>query len=46
MAFEIKQDLILSGFVPKVEKCLWLPVQSLRCLGANIDSREGYLTIP
>ena len=23
-----------------------MPVQSLRFLGANIDSREGYLTIP
>ena len=46
MALEIKQDLILSGFVPKVGKCLWVPVQSLRFLGANIDSREGYLTIP
>ena len=45
MALEIKQDLILSGFVPQVEKCLWVPVQSLRFLGANIDSREGYLTI-
>ena len=22
-----------------------MPVQSLRCLGANIDSREGHLTI-
>ena len=46
MALDIKQDLILSGFVPKVEKCLWVPVQSLRFLGANIDSRESYLTIP
>ena len=46
MALDIKQDLILSGFVPKVEKCLWVPVQYLRFLGANIDSRKGYLTIP
>ena len=46
MALDIKQDLILSGFVPKVEKCLWVPVQSLRFLGDNIDAREGYLTIP
>ena len=39
---EIKQDLILSGFVPKFEKSLWGPVQSLRLVGANIDSREVF----
>ena len=46
MALEIRQDIILSGFVPKLEKCLWIPVQSLQLLGTNIDSKEGHLTIP
>ena len=46
MAIEIREDIILSGFVPKVEKCLWIPIQSIQYLGTNIDSKEGYLTIP
>lgn len=46
MALDIKQDLILSGFVPKVEKCFWLPVQSLQLLGSVIESRECHLKIP
>ena len=46
MALEIKQDLILSGFVPKVEKCSLLPVQFLQFRCSVIDSREGHLTSP
>ena len=46
MAHEIKQDLLLSGFVPKVEKCMWVPVQKLQFLGNIIDSKEGQLVIP
>ena len=45
MASEIKQDLILSGFVPTVEKCKWVPVQSIQFLGANTNSKECHLTV-
>ena len=46
MAHEIKQDLLLSGFVPKFEKSMWVPVLKLRFLGYIIDSKEGQLVIP
>lgn len=46
MSAEIKHDLILSGFVPKAEKCFWEPTQCLKFLGSNINSSEGFLEIP
>ena len=38
ISLEIKNDLINSGFVPKVEKCTWTPSQQLEWLGLEIDT--------
>ena len=43
---DIKTDLILSGFVPKVDKSLWEPVQELTWLGAVLNSIECSISIP
>lgn len=43
LALEIWEDLLFSGFVPKVEKCMWVPVQKLQFFGHIIDSKEGQL---
>ncbi|XP_069134633.1 uncharacterized protein [Argopecten irradians] len=43
---QVKSDLILSGFVPKAEKSLWVPVQCLTFLGNIINTEEGLLSIP
>ena len=43
---ESKSDLLKSGFVPKVEKCVWEPVQCLEFLGCNLNSEEGTICIP
>ncbi|CAC5385290.1 unnamed protein product [Mytilus coruscus] len=32
-AIRVKEDLILSGFVPNKDKCIWRPVQNLVWLG-------------
>lgn len=45
LASQIKHDLILSGFVPKVEKCIWVPVQLLQLLGVTLNSLEGTIYI-
>ena len=29
LASDIKQDLLLSGFIPYVDKCIWEPVQEM-----------------
>ncbi|MCG7876850.1 MAG: DNA N-6-adenine-methyltransferase [Candidatus Thiodiazotropha endolucinida] len=46
MAKSMKSDLISSGFVPKVEKSLWVPVQRLQWLGAILDSVQFTIEIP
>jgi hypothetical protein len=46
LAGDIKSDLILSGFVPKVEKSCWVPVQKLEILGACLDSDKNCIFIP
>ena len=43
---QVKQDLISSGFVPKVEKSLWRPIRTLTFLGYFIDTKKGLLSIP
>ena len=43
---EVKQDLISSGFVPKVEKSMWLPCQQVVYLGYFIDIENGIVKIP
>ena len=45
-AQDIKTDLILSGFIPKVDKSLWEPVQELTWLGAVLNSIECSISIP
>ena len=43
---EVKQDLISSGFVPKVEKSMLLPCQQVVYLGYFIDIQNGIVKIP
>ena len=43
---DIKNDLLLSGFVPKVDKSCWEPVQQLTWLGADLDSEQFSISIP
>ena len=43
---DIKLDLISSGFVPKVDKCIWEPVQELTWLGAVLNAQNGTISIP
>ena len=42
----VHYDLITSGFVPNKDKCLWIPVQSLRWRGFHWDFARGLLSIP
>ncbi|CAC5382726.1 unnamed protein product [Mytilus coruscus] len=39
-AIRVKQDLILSGFVPNKDKCIWRPVQNLVWLGFILDLKH------
>jgi len=43
---EVRQDLILSGFVLKKEKSMWSPVQQLTILGYFIDTEKHFISIP
>ena len=43
---EIKTDLLLSGFVPKVGESQWEPVQELTWLGTDINSLKCSISIP
>ena len=43
---EIKNDLLLSGFVPNAEKSIWVPVQILEYLGVVLNSILGIMYIP
>jgi hypothetical protein len=46
MAAQVKQDLILSGFVPKNEKSIWQPIRQIIFLGYVIDTDLEILSIP
>ncbi|XP_063405714.1 uncharacterized protein LOC134689678 [Mytilus trossulus] len=46
IAAQVKQDLIDSGFVPKVEKFMWSPSKTLIYLGYFIDTDKAILSIP
>ncbi|VDI18252.1 Hypothetical predicted protein [Mytilus galloprovincialis] len=46
IAAQVKQDLIDSGFVPKVEKSMWSPKKTLIYLGYFIDTDKAILSIP
>ena len=46
LASDKKQDLLLSGFIPNVDKCIWEPVQEMEWLGVNINMREFSIRIP
>ncbi len=43
---EVKADLIASGFVPNVQKSIWIPVQKIEWLGFDIDLEDGSFTVP
>lgn len=43
---EIKQDLLDSGLIPKVDKSFWIPVQALEWLGAMLYSIDYTIRIP
>lgn len=43
---EVEQDLLDSGFIPKADKSLWIPVQELQWLGAIINSLEFTIRVP
>ena len=45
-AYDVKLDLINSGFVPKAEKSLWSPTKQLVWLGTFIDTELGIFKIP
>ncbi|CAC5418723.1 unnamed protein product [Mytilus coruscus] len=40
---EVRQDLIMSGFVPKNEKSKWSPIKHLVFLGYSIDTYQEHL---
>jgi hypothetical protein len=42
---QLKQDLLLSGFVPNSNKCIWAPIQNLQFLGSILDSMNGTVKI-
>ncbi|XP_053382012.1 uncharacterized protein LOC123541270 [Mercenaria mercenaria] len=42
---DVKLDLLESGFIPKVEKPCWVPVQRLEILGAVLDSEKNCIYI-
>ena len=46
MALEVKRDLIESGFVPKPEKCVWIPMQEFVFLGNYINCDKGFIKVP
>jgi hypothetical protein len=46
MAAQVKQDFILSGFVPKNEKSTWQPICQIIFLGYVIDTDLEILSIP
>ena len=46
IAAQVKQDLILSGFVPKNEKSTWQPICQIIFLGYVIDTDLEILSIP
>lgn len=43
---QVKNDLLASGFVPKNDKSLWDPIQTLVFLGVNLDTCLGIMKIP
>ena len=46
IASDIKQDLLDSGLIPKVDKSIWVPVQELEWLGAFLNMKEFTISIP
>ena len=45
-ATRVWSDVISSGFVPSVEKCIWFPTQRLTWLGLDWDLNMKILSIP
>lgn len=43
---QIKQDLLDSGLIPKVDKSMWVPVQVLEWLGAILNTIDYTVSIP
>ncbi|CAG2243287.1 unnamed protein product [Mytilus edulis] len=43
---QVRQDLIMSGFVPKNEKSKWSPLKKIGILGYSIDTYQSIVKIP
>ena len=43
---EVRSDLIDAGFVPNVQKSVWIPVQKMEWLGYDIDLVDGSFAVP
>ena len=46
LEYQVKSDLLKSGFIPKAEKSVWQPFQLLEFLGGIINSEQGTICIP
>ena len=46
MSEQVKQDLIMSDFVPKNEKSKWSPIKHVVFLGYFIDTDKSAIKIP
>ena len=46
LGIKIKNDLLLSGFIPNAKKSIWQPVQVIEFLGNVLDSILGIIFIP
>ena len=46
MSEPVKQNLIMSGFVPEYEKSKWPPIKHLVFLGCYIDNDKSVINIP
>lgn len=46
MSRQVYSDIILSGFIPKDEKSMWIPCQSLEFLGIHLNCEQGTIHVP
>ena len=42
---QVKQDLLCAGFIPKTDKCIWVPIQVVQFLGSILDSSQVVIQI-
>lgn len=46
LVVQIKNDLLLSGFIPNAKKSVWEPAQVIEFLGTVLNSSSGVIYIP